>query len=106
MFARSLSGLQSIQLHSSNPSASTLRIRPLDSSYADLFACVPGGSYLLPIGDEGKLRIDDGRNADEPNAPAWEQGNYDGLNARTSGTFKTAASQNRRGQSHRKRVWL
>jgi len=100
MFVRLSTGLQAKQqLHTSNPAASILGIRPSDASNADLFTCVVGGSYLLR-GTEVESRNDDGWNL--PYAP--ENQNSNGLGLEQEGTFKTAASQNRRDQSHRQRV--
>jgi hypothetical protein len=99
MFVRLSTGLQiKQQLHTSNPAASILGIRPSDSGIADLFACLSGGSYLLR-GTESETRNDDGWNL--PYAPNQ---NSNGIGLEQEGTFKTAASQNRRGQSQRKRV--
>jgi hypothetical protein len=102
MFVRLSTGLQiKQQLHTSNPAASILGIRPSDSGNADLFACLSGGSYLLR-GTESETRNDDGWNL--PYAPENQGGENNGIVLEQEGTFKTAASQNRRGQSQWERV--
>jgi hypothetical protein len=94
MFVRWSLGLQTQKLHNRNPFAPILELRPTERGYANLYARLANEGGYLPT-DKGESRNDSGQNAHNPI----------GL-CDISGTFKSAGSQNRGNQSHRKRVWI